>query len=264
MKSNVPLVHENSYPSHVSLSRPLTSQRVQREIRAWLIAYLKRKENSLPVGRGTELPPAIGGPNYAFRESRRDTRLQERLYSQIDTRDHLMMRGLSTLLRSIMIGQHFQFTEEAIHAVFIAMDASFSLIRRRLSNRGQKNVSSVDAAKYLAAVFYEEIIEMRYFEEFYDNRIMSIHPESRFGTFAHPPLMVDDFYHLRDSMIGIYAYFNSGQVSNEIVEFAVSQNRLADYRLYGHMIRLRYVRKAKFGLQKIRQSSPLYSTGFER
>jgi hypothetical protein len=86
---------------------------------------------------------------------------------------------------------------------------------------------------------------MKYFEEFYESRIMSFHPESRFGVFPHAPLMIDDFMHLRDSLLEIYAYLIGGFIKPDLLEYVTNQERRSDFRLYGGALRLKKLRDAK-------------------
>lgn len=55
----------------------------------------------------------------------------------------------------------------------------------------------------------------KYFKEHYENRIKTLHPESRFGIFPHAPLMVDEYYHLHGSMRDLYVYLLTGYVDPE-------------------------------------------------
>ena len=102
--------------------------------------------------------------------------------------------------------------EEAINATFISLEASFRLVLNELKNQGILNPSSRDAAKYIASVFLSEATG-KYFEEYYDSRIMSFHPESRFGIFPHAPLAADDHFDLFDNLSEVYAYLISGYIN---------------------------------------------------
>jgi hypothetical protein len=110
-----------------------------------------------------------------------------------------------------MISRHHQFLEESINTLFISLEASFRLIIRILENRGVKNVTSGDAAAFIARPFNQEPRE-KYFEEYYESRIMTMHPESRYGIFPHAPLWADDCYDLRDALQEVYAYLVAGYI----------------------------------------------------
>lgn len=113
-----------------------------------------------------------------------------------------------------MLSMHMNFMEEVITTLFISMEASFRLIRRRLISEGIQNPNAKDAAGFLGKTFNEEPLE-RYFAEYYDNRVATLHPESRFGVFPHAPLMADDYYHLRDSLRDLYIYLLTGLIYHD-------------------------------------------------
>lgn len=151
--------------------------------------------NAYRTSKGISLPPVCGGPNYDLRKEGYQYHLQTELFNSFNASDYLMIRGVSTLLRSGMLTAHYHFLEEAINTTFISLEASFRMVLRKLKTIGISNPSSKDAADYIANVFYSHAAN-KYFEEYYESRIMSFHPESRFGVFPHAPLMADDCYDL--------------------------------------------------------------------
>ena len=161
----------------------------------------------------TASPPFLSKRKYSTRAL--DPVLHQALLPAIDPSDFLLVRGLSTWLRSAMLTQHMTFTEEAINTLFISMEASFRLVLRTLVVEGIHNPTSKDAASFLGRVFNEAPLD-RYFEEYYDSRIKTMHPESRFGIFPHAPLMADDYYHLRDSLRHLYVYLLIGFVGVDL------------------------------------------------
>jgi len=169
-------------------------------------------ENQYKNMRGIELPTVQSGIEYSLSESGYDLKLQKHLYQAFDTNDHLMVRAVSTLFRSIMLGALSNFLEESINTTFISLEASFRLVLKRLNKFGNKNPSSKDAAEFIGKVFSSEASE-KYFGEYYESRIMSFHPESRFGVFPHAPLMVDDSYDLADGLIEVYCYLIPGYIN---------------------------------------------------
>jgi hypothetical protein len=54
---------------------------------------------------------------------------------------------------------------------------------------------------------------LKYFEEFYDQRIQTIHPGSRFGDAPYAPVMVDDYIHLREVLPQVFGYLLVGEHS---------------------------------------------------
>ncbi|MFD1008778.1 hypothetical protein [Oceanisphaera ostreae] len=168
-------------------------------------------ENKYKKMRGIELPTIQSGIEYGLNESRFNLKLQQNIYQDFDTEDHLMIRAVSTLFRSIMLGALSNFLEESINTTFISLEASFRLVLKRLHKLGNKNPSSKDAAEFIGNVFSSDVSE-KYFGEYYESRIMSFHPESRFGVFPHAPLMADDSYDLADDLIEVYCYLITGYI----------------------------------------------------
>ena len=163
--------------------------------------------------KGISLPPSNGGPNYDFRENVLDFELLSKVYVSINKNDHLVIRGLSTLIKSVMLNTHHQFFEESITTLYIALEASYRLVLRALKHQGIKNPSSSDAMKYIHDAFNDIYRTEKYFEEYYEDRIRTVHPESRFRIFPHAPLMVDDFYDLKDDLVEVYLFLLTGYVN---------------------------------------------------
>jgi hypothetical protein len=162
---------------------------------------------------GISLPPSNGGPKYDLRRVGIDYQLQSKVYASANKDDYLAIRGLSTLIKSVMLSTHYQFFEEATTTLFIALDASFSMVLRELKRQGIKNPSSSDAMKYIHNAFYDIYRADKYFEEYYEGRIKTVHPESRFGVFPHAPLMADDFFDLKDDLLEVYTFLLTGYVN---------------------------------------------------
>jgi hypothetical protein len=121
-----------------------------------------------------------------------DLSRQVLLWRNIKTTDHLLLRGLNALMKSDMLSRHSEFFEEAIISCFIALEASFQMILKRLRIEGKRDPNARDAAEWLYEHFDKHLgiqkpLE-RYFAEFYDQRIMTLHPSSRFGEFPYAPL----------------------------------------------------------------------------
>lgn len=174
--------------------------------------YPAPQRNSYRYVSDIPLPPSNGGPNYCFCKVGLDYGLQSKVYAAINKEDYLAIRGLSTLLKSIMLNTHYQFFEESIITLFIALEASFRMVLRELKQQGMKNPSSSDAMKYIHDAFYDIHRVKKYFEEYYEGRIKTLHPESRFGIFPHAPLTQDDFYELKDDLLEVYTFLITGYV----------------------------------------------------
>jgi hypothetical protein len=107
-----------------------------------------------------------------------------------------MLRGLSAILKADMLQAHREFGEEATSVLYVAMEVAFQLIRRRLGEAGLQNPTSYDFGEFLFSSFPNEVPGVRFFAEYYDDRIKAFHPSNRFGIFAFPPMNSGDFYGL--------------------------------------------------------------------
>jgi hypothetical protein len=151
-------------------------------------------------------PPIDGGRGYDFRSDGLDIDMVRQIFESIDTKDAVLLRGLTTLLRASMLKNHLQFYEEGINTLFISLEASFRLVVRRLKEQGNPEPTAADAATFLHDTFNDVHRLEKYFEEDYERRIISFHPESRFGTFSSPPFFVDDFYFLFNDLLEVYRF----------------------------------------------------------
>ncbi|MBC8726540.1 hypothetical protein F6X37_35040 [Paraburkholderia sp. 31.1] len=124
----------------------------------------------------------------------------------------VFFRGIYTLIKADMLRQHYEFNEEAILSLYIALDASFSLVKLHLEHKGTREPTAHDAAVWLHhhfdAPFGLEAPKAteKYFETFYEERVMTMHPASRYGDLPYAPIMHDDIPHLRRSLREIFAY----------------------------------------------------------
>jgi hypothetical protein len=83
-----------------------------------------------------------------------------------------------------------------------------------LRERGLQNPSALDAGALIDEIdgFDPHLSTMSYFEEFYEARIKTMHPSSRFGIFPVAPLEADDFYFLRRGLIEVYHWLDHQRV----------------------------------------------------
>lgn len=158
-----------------------------------------------------------------------DLSRQGEMWNAIDVQDHLLMRGLFTLIKSDMLSTYIEFTEEAIQSCFISLEATFRMILRRLKADGVANPSSKDAAEWLFEIFDSHLGPEakldRYFAEFYDQRVTMLHPESRFGAFPYALVSYDDLYHLRAAIRAILGFLVSGRHDKSFLQLA-SERRM--------------------------------------
>lgn len=133
------------------------------------------------------------------------------LWNAMGSDNHLLMRGVQALVKSDMLGAHPEFQEEGAIATFIALDASFQMVLRLLRANGNPTPSAKDAGKWMYETFDLPLelhagADIKYYEDFYDSRVKTMHPGSRFGDMPYAPVMVDDRFHLRESLPSVFAY----------------------------------------------------------
>lgn len=135
------------------------------------------------------------------------------LLANIDARDQLILAGLARLLGANRLLRFANEPEEAAIAMFISTGAALEYIRHYLAGDQDPNsVPFTRVSDYLRTTFPEGDAIAEYFELRYEERIIAVHPSSRFGEFWAPPLMMSDIYHLRKSLIGLYRHILLGEV----------------------------------------------------
>jgi len=131
--------------------------------------------------------------------------------------DYVVLRGMHALMKSDMLSSHREFHEEATIACFIALDASFSKIQQELINSGYRNPSAHDVAKWVHTNFNapfgvaEPGPDDRYFGDLYEQRVMTLHPSSRYGEIPVAPLFYGDCMWLRRDLREMFAYLLTGR-----------------------------------------------------
>lgn len=151
-----------------------------------------------------------------FDRSELSMEMQQKYWEALDTENFVMMRAIQALIKSDMLAAHHEFVEEATIATFIALDASFELVLRHLKNCGKTNPNALDAGNWLYETFDKPLgvhggKDFKYFEEFYEQRIQTIHPGSRYGDMPVAPISSDDQIHLRQSLPGVLAFLVLGE-----------------------------------------------------
>jgi len=96
------------------------------------------------------------------------------------------------------------------------MEASLRIIQRKLREAGVENPTAKHAGAFVDRAFENRFESDGYFEDFYDDRIKTVHPESRFGVYPAAPLDADDFYDLHDMLVPLYDFLISGYVPEEL------------------------------------------------
>jgi hypothetical protein len=99
-------------------------------------------------------------------------------------------------------------------SLWVAMEASLRIIQRVLKKSGMDNPTSKDAGGFLDDAFNWD--SDGYFVDYYEARIKTIHPESRFGVYPAAPLQVDDFYDLHATLILVYDFLLTNHIPHEV------------------------------------------------
>ena len=159
-----------------------------------------------------ELPAFLKDSPYSFNHQvKLSSTYQQYLLGQIKQDDHLMIRGLSHLLKCGMLRcLSRSFIDTACLEIYIALEATLQIILTRLQSAGNSNPSNKDASDYLLKSFGEPYCLDRYYQDYYDDRIKAIHPSSRFGIAMFTPLYVDDLYMLYNDLLRNYEFLITG------------------------------------------------------
>lgn len=174
---------------------------------AVLYAQARELASKFEKDQSTKSTSISDGGGYRISRQEIDRKRYHKLLAGISIQDHLMLRGLSAILKADMLQVHREFAEEAQSILYIAMEAAFQLTLRVLRDNGNQNPSALDAGQFLFETFPNEPPAMRFFADYYDERVKAFHPRTdRLGTFAFPPMNADDFYGLRAGLIAMFQF----------------------------------------------------------
>ena len=196
------------------------------KLKSFLLERIASNPSECPTSL-FHLPLLLGGKPYEFNLNAKSDVDQHLLLRRLESAGPVICCGVSCLLRAQMAFQHAEFGEAACIFLWIALDAAHSLVLQKLRESGMANPTSKDAARYVDKISGHETECKKFFEEHYDNRIQSIHPENRYGAEAVPPLLADDFLDLYDLMIPLFYFFISTIPNSSKSEIATS-GRLSD------------------------------------
>jgi hypothetical protein len=192
-------------PDHGSLQFYPGGAHIIEAISDSAVLYENAKRLAREFAKETTVP-LCGGSPYRFSGQKIDDKRYRQLIAKISVRDHLMLRGLSAILKADMLYVHREFGEEAQSLLFVAMEVAFQLTLRLIRQSGVEKPSALDAGQFLFSTFPNELPGRRFFEDYYDDRIRAFHPQSRFGTFAFPPMNAGDYYGLRAGLISMFQF----------------------------------------------------------
>lgn len=187
------------------------------------IAAIREVVLTQPVFTSPSRPklPSTGlmGNGYLFYpKDELDLEMREIYWASIQPSNFLVMRGIQALIKCDMLAKHPEFQEEAAILTFVALDASFELVKRFLKTTGMSNPSSADAAEWFHQNFdgpmgFAQPSDANFFAEFYPQRIQTLHPGSRYGDSPFAAVSISDRIHLRQALPGLFAFLLSGHHS---------------------------------------------------
>lgn len=159
-----------------------------------------------------EMPPFVTERPYGFnRGMPLSPEYVSRLIASIDTNNHVLVRGLSHLLKTSMLKQlSSSFIDTACLEIYVALEATLDLILERLRQAGHPNPSNRDASRYIQEAFGQPHKVDKYYEQYYEDRIKAVHPNSRFGASNFTPLYVDDLYMLYEDLLRNFEFLITG------------------------------------------------------
>lgn len=199
-----PLASSLRFSAHLDLTDPDTLNGVV----AKALEHLRVQ----PTGSADSAYPPYKRGSYEFRQYRAPLTLQQRVFSDIDLNDHLLTRGLRTLLRANSLMTHPLYSEDALYPLFVAMDASHSLFKRELEREGRTNVTAREVGLRFEEVFNETASDQPYFADYYTDRIVAQHPSSRFGEAPYLPTTRGEMFWLFKALRDVFRYFVLGEV----------------------------------------------------
>lgn len=146
-----------------------------------------------------------------------DRRLTQasKFWRDFDQEDAVMIRGLHALLKSEMLFSHFQFRDASLALAHIALDAAYSMVLRRLRETGLPNPTSAEAQAYLDDLWGVPRTNLKFFEDYYVDRVRNFHTDSRYGAEPIPVFSIDDIWHLTAALKGVFYLLATGEMHDE-------------------------------------------------
>lgn len=151
-------------------------------------------------------------------------------WAGISLTNFVLLRGIASVVKSDMLSRHLEFGAEALMSLYVALECSFQLVLDRLRVTGCAAPSAADAAQWMHETFdvhfgsEQPDPSYKYFQEFYEDRIVTFHPRNRFGDFPLLPTYWDDVFHLRRAIPPVFAFLVHGEHSPSFLA-AVSEFR---------------------------------------
>jgi len=140
--------------------------------------------------------------------------VQKEIHKSIDPADDLLIRGLGTWLKAAMLNLHPMFCEEANYPLWISLDASLNMVLHRLAEKGFAQPSTTDAQNFIHEAFGEEQSGLRYFEDYYVDRIRTVHPKNRYGITKLVHCHIDTEFSRNSSQNSSVSYPSWGSITS--------------------------------------------------
>jgi hypothetical protein len=182
--------------------------KLERKIKAKISSSLEKEKY---LNKREFLPAEFIDSSYQYATVGLSEDYQKFLFDKIDTENDLLIRGLSHLIKCGMLTQFGRiFFDTASLELYISLEATLHIIQEKLRQNGIQNPSNKDASDYLLEKFGEPYRLDRYYEEFYDDRIKAVHPDSRFGKAMFATHYVTDLYMLYNDLMRNYEFLITG------------------------------------------------------
>ncbi|MDO9579247.1 MAG: hypothetical protein Q7J06_01575 [Bacteroidales bacterium] len=132
--------------------------------------------------------------------------IQEQLFQAIDCNNHVLIRGLSCLLKArlFMSKDLYLFIEEAALLVFFAVEALLSLVLESLRVSGISNPNFNQVFDIISKRYTPGVDVTDYFRDCYKKRIKLVHPDNKYEVLGIPKLDADDYFDTCTDMERIY------------------------------------------------------------
>jgi hypothetical protein len=166
---------------------------------------------------GVHKPPLLGGFPYShndWAELKHERQLE--IFRNIDVNDHLLIRGLGALIRATMLQAFPEFLENSAMSLYVALEASFEIVREHLCAEGNLNPTATDAGRFIGKALFGVKEEYDgYFADFWEDRVKTIHPVSAYGVFPGAGLSHDDVWGLQETLLHVYDFLVTENVPDE-------------------------------------------------
>jgi hypothetical protein len=179
-----------------------------------LLVQITEREGPIWPTSLVDRPTIVGGQipyELEFSVDRNPSRLQ--VLDFLKASGPLYLRAVSALIKANMARRHKEFQEAGLLSLWIAMDATHSIILERLRQTGNPTPTSQDAPSYVYRVYGiadEDAAWEKFFEYDCEKRIRCTHPNNRFGAEARPCGLADDIHELNDNLIDLLFFLLTG------------------------------------------------------